>query len=550
MASSNKNISKKELRFLKVIVALLLFCVQNFGTAQEAAATDSAFRAVPQAKLQKPNILLIMADDLGFSDLGCYGGDIETPNLDSLAANGMRFTQFYNTARCWPTRAALLTGYYAQQIRRDALPAMKIGKRPAYAKLLPELLKAEGYRSYHSGKWHLDGMPLKAGFDRSYYLKDQGRFFYPKIHWKDDRKLDPVDVGSGYYATTAIADHAIECLKSHESDHPDKPFFHYLAFTAPHFPLHALPSDIKKYEDRYHVGWDEIRASRWKRIRELGIVAGDISKVESQIGPPYDFPNAIKKLGEGEVNRPLPWAKLSQGQRDFQAKKMAIHAAMIDRMDQEIGRVLEQLKAMNQFEDTLIVFLSDNGASAEIMVRADGHDATAPAGSGKSYLCLGPGWSTVCNTPFRRHKTWVHEGGIRTPFIAHWANGKFAKNSLNKTLGHVVDVVPTLLDLAGVETESVRGVLARPGRSIAPLFSGKAMPRSKTIWWLHEGNRALRTDNWKIVAAKDEPWSLYDMENDPAETSDLAEVDAVRVAEMKALWQKQLDQFIEMNSAK
>lgn len=185
-------------------------------------------------------------------------------------------------------------------------------------------------------------MPLKSGFDRSYYLKDQGRFFYPKIHWKDDRKLDPVDVGLDYYATSAIADHAIECLKSYKTDHHDKSFFHCLAFTAPHFPFHALPNDIKKYDERCHVGWDSIRANRWKKNRELGIAAGAISKVESQIVPPYDFPNAIKEVGDGEVNRPLPWDKFSNGQREFQAKKMAIHAEMIDRMDQEIGCVLRQ----------------------------------------------------------------------------------------------------------------------------------------------------------------------------------------------------------------
>lgn len=531
------------------LVKLLAVWACLNGFAMLSAQSDNqqlrnaTSRSIAEHKSQ-PNILLIMADDLGFSDLGCYGGEIETPNLDTLAENGLRFTHFYNTARCWPTRAALLTGYYAQQVRRDALPEMKIGKRPAFAKLLPELLKPIGYRSYHSGKWHLDGMPLQAGFDQSYYLKDQGRFFYPKIHWKDDRKLDPVDAGSDYYATTAIADHAIDCLKTHHAKHSDKPFFHYLAFTAPHFPLHALPEDIKKYDDRYQVGWDSIREKRWRRIKEMGIVSGKISVVESQVGPPYDFPNAMKKLGDGEVNRPLPWDQLSPKQKTFQAKKMAIHAAMIDRMDQEIGRVLDQLKSMKQYENTLIVFLSDNGASAEIMVRADGHDQVAAAGSGKSYLCLGPGWSTACNTPFRRHKTWVHEGGIRTPFIAHWPSGLKAKNKLEATLGHVVDVVPTLLELSGVQaTEEVTH--ARPGRSIAPLFSGKKLSEDKSIWWLHEGNRALRIDDWKIVAAKNEPWSIFNMKDDPAETNDLAKTESERVSEMKLLWQAQLDQFIK-----
>ena len=213
-----------------------------------------AFLVSTASTAERPNVLLIMADDLGFSDLGCYGGEIETPNLDGLARDGLRFTQFYNTARCWPTRGALLTGYFAQQIRRDAVPGLPRGirsggggKRPSWAKLLPAMLKPAGYRAYHSGKWHIDGMPLGNGFDRSYYLKDQGRFFYPKVHWEDDKKLPEVKKDAGYYATDAIADHAVKCLKEHAEKHFGKPFFHYLAFTAPHFPLHALPEDIARY---------------------------------------------------------------------------------------------------------------------------------------------------------------------------------------------------------------------------------------------------------------------------------------------------------------
>ncbi|MDA0285325.1 MAG: sulfatase-like hydrolase/transferase, partial [Planctomycetota bacterium] len=201
---------------------------------------------------QQPNVLLILADDLGFSDLGCYGGEISTPNLDMIAGNGLRFSQFYNTARCWPTRSALLTGYYAQQIRRDTLPGITSGSRgtrPDWAVLVPRLLKSAGYRSYHTGKWHIDGMPLANGFDHSYYLKDQGRFFNPTQHWIDDVPLPPVKKNSGFYATTALADHAVEVLQDHAEQHSDKPFFQYLAFAAPHFPLHALPEDIAVYKD-------------------------------------------------------------------------------------------------------------------------------------------------------------------------------------------------------------------------------------------------------------------------------------------------------------
>ena len=492
-----------------------------------------------------PNILLILADDLGFSDLGCHGGEIETPHLDGLALNGLRFTQFYNTARCWPSRAAILTGYYAQQVRRDTIPNVPSGnrgKRPAWAQLLPEHLKPLGYRSYHSGKWHLDGLPLENGFDHSYYLKDQGRFFNPQVHYQDDKPLPPVEKSSGFYGTTAIADHAIECLRDHASNHSKAPFFHYLAFTAPHFPLHALPEDIAKYEHTYTKGWDAIRQDRWQRLRKLGIIGEvSLSQVEQEIGPPCHFPKALETLGVGEVNRPLSWASLTDEQKSFQAGKMAIHAAMIDRMDQEIGRVLTQLRSMKAFDDTLVVFLSDNGASAEIMVRSDGHDPDAAPGSAASYLCLGPGWSTVSNTPFRRHKTWVHEGGTATPMIAHWPKGIAARGELRHRPGHVIDLFPTILDLA-------KGTLPKsgpthPGRSIVSAFSSQNSDTSTELWWCHEGHRAYRRDHWKLVSSKDGPWELYDLGKDRAETNNLSEKHPLLVQSLEAAWNKRWNEF-------
>ena len=294
-----------------------------------------------------------MADDLGFSDLGCYGSEIATPNLDALAENGLRFTQFYNTARCWPTRGSLLTGYYAQQIRRDALPGVPSGggnrgKRQDWAVLLPRMLEPQGYRSYHTGKWHIDGMPIANGFDHSYLLRDQGRFFNPNRHWKDDVPLPAVKKGTDYYATTALSDHVISVLQDHAAQHADKPFFHYLAFAAPHFPLHALPDDIAIYQNTYQEGWDSIRIKRWKRLQRLGLLndaaVPELSRVERNLGPPYHFPDAFSTLGESEVNRPLRWASLSKDQQQFQATKMSIHAAMIHRMDIEIGRVFRSDK--------------------------------------------------------------------------------------------------------------------------------------------------------------------------------------------------------------
>jgi len=499
--------------------------------------------ATTAAAAHKPNILLIMADDLGYSDLGCYGGEIRTPHLDALARDGLRYTQFYNTARCWPTRAALLTGYYAQQVRRDNLPGGKNrGNRPSWAPLVAVDLKQAGYRCYHSGKWHLDGLPLQNGFDLSYYLKDQSRFFSPQVHWRNDVKLPPVKRNSGYYGTIAVADAAIGQLKEHADNHDDKPFFHYVAFAAPHFPLHALPGDIARCGDRYTVGWDRIRAQRWQRVQQLGLVKGSLPAVERGIGPPYHFPEHLRILGPGEVNRPLPWTDLTNNQKKFQQAKMAIHAAMVERMDKEIGRILKQLRAMKAWENTLIIFLSDNGASAEIMVRADGHDPAAEAGSAATYLCLGPGWSTACNTPFRRHKTWVHEGGCATPFVVHWPAGIKGHNALRRTPAHVIDVAPTLLDLAGLTPQRR---VPSPGRSLKGTFPSDGRPLHEELWWLHEGHRALRQGDWKLVAAKGDQWELFNLSEDRTETRDLAGRHPERIRAMESRWNNLAESFRE-----
>ena len=352
-----------------------LFLLLTIG----AVGCECAWAAAAQ-----PNIVFILADDLGYSDPGCYGGEIETPTLDALARGGLRFTQFYNTARCWPTRAALLTGYYPQQVHRDQLPNVSGGNqgvRQKWARLLPDFLRPAGYRSYHSGKWHIDGPVLAGGFDRSLNTNNQGNFFSVRGNFLDDKPITPPADETGYYTTIATADHAIACLKEHAASHTGQPFFHYVAFIAPHFPLHALPEDIAKYRDKYLAGWDAMRAARFARQKTMGLVNTTLSAVEREVGPPYDFPDAFEQLGPGEVNRPLPWSELTAEQRRFQATKMAIHAAMVDRMDREIGRIVAQLKAMGAFDNTLILFASDNGASAEIMVRSGGHDPQAVPGS-------------------------------------------------------------------------------------------------------------------------------------------------------------------------
>src|SRR4051812_24522100 len=262
--------------------------------------TPAAGRAAEPAR---PNVLLILSDDMGFSDAGCYGGEIATPNLDALAKNGLRFTQFYNTARCWPSRAAVLTGYYAQQVRRDTVPGVKSGSqgvRPEWARLLPEMLKPLGYRSYHSGKWHVDGLPLANGFDHSYSLNDHNRHFAPQQHTEDDKPLPAADPKGGYYSSTAIADHAIKCLKEHAAKYPDRPFFEFLAFTAPHFPLQAPAEDVAKYRRAYFAGWDAMRPERFERQKGLHMAGASLSAVERDVGPPYAFPAALKKLGPNE----------------------------------------------------------------------------------------------------------------------------------------------------------------------------------------------------------------------------------------------------------
>ena len=517
---------------------------------------------------QPPNFLVIIADDMGYADAGCYGGEIATPNLDGLAENGLRFTQFYNTSRCWPTRGSLLTGYYAQQIRRDEMPGVDRrqfggrGVRPPWAPLVSERLRSAGYRSYHSGKWHIDGSPVENGFEHAFTAGTGAGFFHLMGQNKDGEQLPDVPAEEGLYRTAVTADYAIEWLRGHAAQHPDEPFFQYLAFHAPHFPLHAEPEDIEKYRGRYLVGWDRLRAERHARQREMGITDAALSPLDKDVGPPYAFPDAIDQLGAGEVNRPVPWESLNEEQRRFQAEKMAIHAAMIDRMDREIGRVLDQVRAMGALDNTVVFFMSDNGASAEIMVRGDGHDPDAPLGSAGTYLCLGPGFSSAANTPFRLHKSWVHEGGIATPLIVHWPRGIEAHGEMRTSVGHVIDIAPTMLDLAGVGVEPDVGGPPFPGRSLAGVFDGDAGPLHDALWFYHQGNRALRKGNWKILHtvrtrddgwgsvadmedARSGEWSLYDLTSDRGEQRDLAAERPEIVRDLSETWDEWREQFIQ-----
>ena len=513
-----------------------------------ARGARAAAAAVPG---RRPNFLVIVGDDMGFSDAGCYGGEIATPHLDALAAGGIRFTQVYSTGRCWPSRACILTGHYAQQVRMDPPK----GRLPAWTRLAPHYLKPLGYRCYHSGKWHIHGAPkavADGGFDRSYLLADQDRFFSPRRHWEDDRPLPPVSPGTGYYATTAIADHAVRCLTEHAREHAGRPFFHYLAFTSPHFPLHALQDDIARYRGRYTQGWDSVRQARWKRMRKMGIVNCDLSPLQPDVKPGWNLPEDTlqERIGPGEAGRAVPWDTLSEAQKTLQATKMAIHAAMIDRMDREIGRVLDQLKTMGAHENTVILFVSDNGASAEQIIRGDKHDPSAPPGSWRSYLCLGPGWSTAANTPFRLHKSWVHEGGIASPLIVHWPAGLAARGELRHNPGHFVDLLPTVLELAGTRASPTwKGKPTPPlaGRSLAPALAKDGTVSHDFLFFHHGGNRAIRIGDWKLVSAgRRGPWELYNLATDRCESRNLAAAHPDKARDLSGAWQRHETQFRQM----
>jgi arylsulfatase len=414
--------------------------------------------------------------------------------------------------------------------------------------MLPAYLKPLGYRSYHSGKWHMDGDRLPEGFDRSYSLEDHNRFFSPQSHLEDDVKLPPVEPGTGYFSTTFIADHAIKCLKDHAEKFPDKPFFGYLAFTAPHFPLHALPEDIAIYKGRYQVGWDAIRRERHARMKQLGIVGGALSPPEPETAPRWNLSEMElhQKISADEVGHAVPWDSLTPGQKEFQATKMAIHAAMVHRMDIEIGRVLEQLRTMGALDNTLVMFVSDNGASAEQILRGDGHDPAAPMGSAKSYLCLGPGWSTASNTPFRLHKSWAREGGITTPLIVHWPAGIPANGELRHDPGHLIDLLPTALEITGATRPAEVAGLAvppLPGKSLTPAFARDGSVKRDPLWFYHDGHRAIRAGDWKLVANFGGPWELYNLSTDRSETVNLAAGHPDKVMELELAWLKTADEL-------
>jgi arylsulfatase A-like enzyme len=495
----------------------------------------------------RPNIVLILADDLGYSDIGPFGGEIRTPNLDRLAAGGLRLTQFYNGARCCPTRASLLTGLYAHQAGVGAMNDDT--GRPGYrghlvdeCVTLAEVLRPAGYRTYLAGKWHLgQPSPIARGFDEAYTFRGgMTSFWDPASYFRlpEGRKARSYPPGQ-FYATDAITDHALDFLA--ESRQAAKPFFLYLAYNAPHFPLQAPEGEVAKYAERYKVGWDAIRTERHERMSRMGLL-GPGSPLTPRSG--YDGYHE-----EGPHGTNPAWDSLPETRHADLARRMAIFAAMVDRMDQNIGRVVEDLRKNGELDNTLILFFSDNGACSEWDPNGfDGksgpenvlHEgpALATMGGPSSYLSYGSGWANAGTTPWRLYKHYTHEGGISTPFIAHWPAVVARKGEIDGRVAHIVDIMPTLIEVAGaMYPVRARGHDVSPpeGRSLLPALHGEpAEPRR--LFFEHEGNRAVRDGRWKLVARKGRPWELYDIDADRSELHDLASAQPGRVAELVGLW--------------
>lgn len=472
----------------------------------------------------RPNVLLILADDMGYSDLGCFGSEISTPNLDSLAANGLRFSRFYNGARCCPTRASLLTGLYAHQAGVGGMVKQERTEKeldPFQGYLndrcvtLGEVLQEAGYRTMMSGKWHVgefkDQWPLQRGFDRyyglvsgamNYFNIEKGKKNVKRIFLDGNQEIRPA--GGDFYATDAFTDAAISFLN--DPNNEEKPFFLYLAYNAPHYPLHALPEDIAKYRGKYMKGWEELRSERYQRMKENGILTP-----AHRLSPPHP-----------EV---IPWDQVEE--QEEMDLKMAIYAAQVESMDRGIGRILEKLKSTGKLENTLIIFLSDNGACAETSpLGGVWRERTGKLGSEDSYEAYGLCWANAGNTPYRKFKRYTAEGGILTPFILHWPAGTNLSGEVIRDPAHIIDIMPTLCEVCGAEYPSEyngRPVLPREGKSFLPAVLGEKLQAHDLLCWEHLGEMAALVEPWKIVKGhQDDKWELYNLAEDPVELEDLS----------------------------
>lgn len=530
-----------------------------------------------QTKVTKrPNIVVILTDDMGYSDIGCFGSEIKTPNIDRLAANGIRFTQCYNTARSSPSRACLLTGLYPHQAEMGHLSTEnhpETGYKDDLSKnavTMAEVLHQNGYATYMSGKWHLaknlqpggdkSNWPLQRGFDRFFgTLNGSGSFYDPGTLMSNNTF---VSHGKDFYYTDAISDTAVKFIQEHPRD---KPFFFYVAYTAAHWPIQAPEKDIEKYKGKYSIGWDSLRVLRFNKLKKLGIISE----------------NCV--LSERGVNVP-DWK--DETMKEWQQRRMEVYAAMIDILDQGIGRIISALEKKGELENTVIFYMHDNGGCAE-PVETDRPETPLTAeqkvlkpfsydsiflgrrpvytrdgrfvrsgrgvmpGGPDTWVAYGEEWANVSNTPFRSYKQWVHEGGIATPLIVHWPKGISSKGALNRQLSHLIDIMPTCLDITGVpypEKYNGNQIIPVEGISLKPAFANKPIKR-EYLFWEHSGNRAIRVGDWKLVsrvkkqkvftASDENAWELYNLGTDPSELNNLAQKYPDKVKELSAHWEKE-----------
>ncbi|HVE42387.1 MAG TPA: arylsulfatase [Planctomycetota bacterium] len=490
---------------------------------------------VPASAGSRPNIVVVLADDMGFSDLGCYGSEISTPNIDRLARQGLRFTQFYNAARCCPSRASLLTGLYPHEAGVGHMVADR--KTPSYqgylndrCVTLAEALRPQGYQTLMAGKWHVGNerphWPVDRGFDNSVALIGSGRHYFMvppgRILARDDRPFTPP--ANDFYLTDFLTTSALELLD--QAGRGQKPFLLYMAYTAPHWPLHAKPEDVEHYRDTYKEGWDVLRERRHRRMIQEGIV------------------DANWPLAPRDPRVPA-WQDCAD--KDWEAQRMAVYAAQVECLDRGVGRIVAKLRDLGKLENTLILVLSDNGGCSEDITGQDrwqeddipkktadgrpiriGNIPSIVPGPPDTFASYGIEWANVSNTPFRLFKSWIHEGGISTPLIAHWP-AVIKRPGLVHAPGHLIDLMPTCLELAGAEQ---RGSLPLEGRSLVPLLRGDKAPKDREFFWEHEGNRAIRNGRWKLVAVNKEAWELYDLEADRTELRNRAKDEPQRVRDM------------------
>lgn len=493
---------------------------------------------------RQPDIVVIMADDAGYSDFGCYGGEIETPVLDKLAANGLRFSQFYNTGRCCPSRAALLTGVYPHQagmghMTRDrGLPSYS-GTILPHVPTLAERLRQGGYRTMMTGKWHLGTepkqSPIARGFDRFYGTRNFIDSYFTVLKhcpvFLDDKIVLPgtetpvnhLHPDQEWYTTDVFTDYALHFMDEAFKQHSDQPIFLYIAHNAPHFPLHAREEDTKKYRGRFRdTGWDKLRQQRYERMVKLGLID------KSWALSPSDVPK---------------WETYDAKLRDELDLKMALYSAIIDRMDQNIGRVVEKLRAAGRLDNTLFLFMVDNGVPGTGVhdwrglfakngrnpeTRVDNYPEWGRLGGWTS--SSGRGWANLSNAPFRMYKRYTHEGGVATPLIVHWPDGLKDRNKLRHAPGHIIDIAPTCLNAAGLSTKGMEG------QTLLPVFT-RDSPQARTLFWEHEGNRAVRQGDYKLVAQHNTPWELYNMRKDRSELHDLTQSMPQKAAELKRLYE-------------